>query len=909
MLPGFLARVALADSEPVPVYHFQAGASFCLSRRDRSLPHAQGLANHSSTLTLRILIALLALASLQFEVAWAQGSQTDKHDVVVTGSAAHGQTAQIASLVQVPDWQTAPNGGLLSSGYLSTLGNQIVDAAGNPQRLACAGYNEPGPDIAADLAGMKRAGFNCARYPFDEAALPSTFKVMDTIVAAAAPLGMKVIFDHHVDDAEDLCGGQQQNGLWFDIGAGSNNTDGCGNKGTVTREKFKADWVTVAMHYAGNSTVIAFDLDNEPVVLGEHASPITWGTNEPTDIHRMFEEVGSAIEAADPGVLIVGECPINYSGTLLNGQPEGTKGIMDCSKALSVPVLLAHGAPKFVYSIHDYPNIGTNNVGPSIADRNAAWGFLEIRNIAPVWVGEMGSSLDNAHSDGVTVAQQSAWATALIAYVNGKAPGGPLFNPPWQPIGTDWWAWGDLSGQTPDGTMKGTELRSAQLAIYSQLRFVRADVASRHSGLSGADAGRGGHLLPKGWLTTRGAQIVDERGNQVRIASVGVPGNDGVDGAARFLHFVNYQATMQGMVADGINTIRIAWSDLTLNASPKPGAINYDLNPDLKGLNSLQVIDKLVDFAGAIGLRVIFDHHTNDGGDHGWGGQQTNGLWFDKGPGTDGTDGSNPGTVTQQQFETNTLALVQRYRTNSTVIGFDLDNEPLSHGTGGVSLNWGQGGPTDIWRMYTDLGNAILAINPSLLIICEGPQSTSNTGNGLAGIGPEGDLTAVGGVHGVAAKPVILEVPHQVVYSVHEYDTNVYDFGANDQPATLIPHMNADWGYLYTQNIAPVWIGEMGSNLDKPPDRVWAQTLLDYMNGKDAAQGGPAFKGQDQPVSGSWWLWGNFPGEQTDGTLESDWVSPRRDQQGITDQLLYRSMKSSSSTANNQNRPVRKSGE
>jgi endoglucanase len=106
-----------------------------------------------------------------------------------------------------------------------------------------------------------------------------------------------------------------------------------------------------------------------------------------------------------------------------------------------------------------------------------------------------------------------------------------------------------------------------------------------------------------------------------------------------------------------------------------------------------------------------------------------------------------------------------------------------------------------------------------------------------------------------------------------------------------------------------VWIGEMGSNLDKPPDRVWAQTLLDYMNGKDGALGGPGFKGQDQPISGSWWLWGNFPGEQTDGTLESDWVSPRRDQQGITDQLLFKPMNSGSSTASDQKRSVRKSGE
>jgi hypothetical protein len=388
---------------------------------------------------------------------------------VATATAATQQTASPAH----PSPVVSSTGGLLSPGFLSTSGNQIVDSTGRPQRLACVGYNEPSKDIVGDVAGMKKAGFNCLRYPFDEMALSSTFAEMDAIVAAATPLGMKVIFDHHVDDSKELCGGQQQNGLWFDSGEGSNNSDGCGNKGTVTRAQFKADWIAVAKHYAGDSTVIAFDLDNEPLVLGKDSTPINWGGGGPTDIMKMFEEVGSAIEATDPGVLVVGECPINYSGTLLNGEPEGTKGIMDCSGAESHPVVLTPAAPKFAYSIHDYPNVGVNNEGPSTADRNAAWGFLEMHNTAPVWIGEMGASLDEPLDfDGkITVEQQAAWAKSLVDYLNGRDPNGPRFTATQQPFGTDWWAWGDLSGQTPDGTLKGTTLRPEQLAIYSQLQF------------------------------------------------------------------------------------------------------------------------------------------------------------------------------------------------------------------------------------------------------------------------------------------------------------------------------------------------------------------------------------------------------------------------------------------------------
>jgi hypothetical protein len=133
----------------------------------------------------------------------------------------------------------------------------------------------------------------------------------------------------------------------------------------------------------------------------------------------------------------------------------------------------------------------------------------------------------------------------------------------------------------------------------------------------------------------------------------------------------------------------------------------------------------------------------------------------------------------------------------------------------------------------------------------------------------------------------VLHIPNQIVYSVHEYGPEVDDYGANEQPSTLIPHMNADWGYLVAQHIAPVWIGEMGSNLDSTQEQNWAQAMVDYMNGKYGAQGGPVFTGNQQRIGGDWWLWGNFDGELPDGTLEDNWTTPRPDQKVITDQMSY----------------------
>ncbi|MDQ2801346.1 MAG: glycoside hydrolase family 5 protein [Pseudomonadota bacterium] len=397
---------------------------------------------------------------------------------------------------------------------------------------------------------------------------------------------------------------------------------------------------------------------------------------------------------------------------------------------------------------------------------------------------------------------------------------------------------------------------------------------------TGGPAGRGGYLLPAGFLSTNGNQIVDQSGQPVRIAGIGWNGPDGGAGSELSgLEETGYRNVMDSIKADGFNTIRIPWSNVSLHAMPKPGTVSYIKNPGLQGLNTLGIFDEVVKYAGRIGLKIIFDHHTDDAGPHDWGGQQANGLWIDRGPGTDGTDGSgHAGTVTAARFEHDWVALARHYAGNPTVVGFDLDNEP----TGSGQINWGEGGPTDIHRMCTDVGNAIQAVNPDALMICEGPQEWSGPAPGMPDGGPDGDLS------GVARKPVRLHTPNKVVYSAHEYPTEIS--GQHLSAAEMISQMNAAWGYLVTQNIAPVWIGEMGSSMRERVDPVWAATLLDYMNGRLGSQGGPTFSGNQQPVSGSWWLAGDNEGQLPDG-IQSAWGPPghyRPRQQAVTDRMLFR---------------------
>lgn len=337
--------------------------------------------------------------------------------------------------------------------------------------------------------------------------------------------------------------------------------------------------------------------------------------------------------------------------------------------------------------------------------------------------------------------------------------------------------------------------------------------------------------LPPGYLHTSGSQIVDAAGRPVRIASVGWN-----------QHFGDVPATVNAIAASGFNTIRVSWDDADLAADRV-------------------LLAHIVAAATRSGLKVIIDHHNNEGFTNprdGYGAQQRNGLWFDRGPGTNNTNGAGvPGTVSAARFEADWLTIARVFAGNPTVIGFDLDNEPTANG----HITWGGGGPTDIHAMYQTVGDAIQRIDPGVLIIAEGPQNY-RTSFAHRGPAPVGDLTMVG------SRPVVLTIPDHVVYSVHDYPTGISNFRPDSGPAA-IAQMNRVWGYLVTDHIAPVWIGEMGSSMKTANDRAWAATLLGYMNGQDGAEGGPVFTAGQQPVPGDWWAWGYLPGQAPDGTLNA----------------------------------------
>lgn len=348
---------------------------------------------------------------------------------------------------------------LLPCGMFHTAGSQVVDQRSRPVRLVCAGWFGDLPNYDAQMLAMTVAGFDCVRVSFFNASLDQDLGLIDQTVAAAAKVGIRVIINNHANEGQGDCVSQQGNGIWFDSGPGSNGTDGCGSAGTVTAAKFQRDWVRVAKHYAGNPTVIGFDLWNEPLEIPGGSQ---WGGGGPTDIHAMYQTVGNAVEEADPGTLIICEGPIVWQ-PLYNA---------DLSHVASTPVVLS-ASNQVVYSVHLYPSsIGAEpfDSGPQyVHTLNQAFGYLITQNIAPVWIGEIGASMSSQ--------DDQAWADTVVPYINGKAAGGLVVPAGGQPPGIDWWMWDCDPGGSPVGVLQ-SDLKTLwpnQAAVFSQ--FAQAPIA------------------------------------------------------------------------------------------------------------------------------------------------------------------------------------------------------------------------------------------------------------------------------------------------------------------------------------------------------------------------------------------------------------------------------------------------
>ncbi len=379
------------------------------------------------------------------------------------------------------------------------------------------------------------------------------------------------------------------------------------------------------------------------------------------------------------------------------------------------------------------------------------------------------------------------------------------------------------------GVLSGTTVFIITRAIHSQ------------------QAGQGSGAEP--WHT-KGSQILDANNRPVRIAGINWFGFETQSFVVHGLQTRNYRDMLNQIKGLGYNTLRLPYSNQLFDPASRPSGIDYGKNPDLQGLQGLQLMDKIVDYATSIGLHIILDQHRPDAS-----GQSA--LWY-----------------TNAYPETRWIAdwqmLANHYKNNPLVIGADLHNEPHAPAC------WGCGNPALDWRLAAGrAGNAILAVNPNWLIFVEGVDCY---GNGGVTQGSNASCYWWGGnLAGVKDYPVKLNVAHRLVYSVHDYPSSVNAqpwFAAANYPANLDGVWNTYWGYVQKEGIAPVWVGEFGTRLQTQADKEWFNSLISYLG-----TGASGF-------NWTFWCWNPDSGD-TGGILQDDWRTVNAAKQNELKPILF----------------------
>jgi endoglucanase len=354
-----------------------------------------------------------------------------------------------------------------------------------------------------------------------------------------------------------------------------------------------------------------------------------------------------------------------------------------------------------------------------------------------------------------------------------------------------------------------------------------------------------------GYLRTDGNRIVDATGATVRLTGINW---FGMETDNRTFHglWASPPATWRGqidrMAELGFNTLRIPYSGDALRPGATATSINTWTNPDLIGLHPLEILDKVIEYAGSKGMRVILDRHRPTAA-----GQTA--LWYTP-------------TVSEASMIADWQMLAQRYAGNTTVIGADLFNEPHAEGTdpNGTGACWGCGDPARDWRLAAErIGNAILEVNPNWLIFVEGVSCLSggnpNAWDNVPDPWQNCDWWG-GNLSQAIEQPVRLNVPNRLVYAPHDYAISVYDrqpwFNDPDFPNNLPAVWDHFWGKIAKQNVAPILLGEFGSTLANPLDVQWLTTLMNYLT--------------ENGMSFTYWSWNPNSGD-TGGIALDDWYS------------------------------------
>jgi endoglucanase len=292
-------------------------------------------------------------------------------------------------------------------------------------------------------------------------------------------------------------------------------------------------------------------------------------------------------------------------------------------------------------------------------------------------------------------------------------------------------------------------------------------------------------------LHTSSHQILDQSGKPLRLTSVNWYGFDEKEYVVGGLDHAPLATIIQEIVGLGVNSVRLPWANETLEKNPRVPDYAVKANPQFRGKRAMEIMDAVIRALADARIMVILDNHVSRA-DWCCSEKDGNGLWY---------NAEYPETAWLRDWQ----KIVRRYKNEPWVVGADLRNE-LRNGAA-----WGGSDPKFDWHAAAERGgNAVLAANPRLLIMVEGPEYSTNFA-------------------GFDKLPVRLKMADRLVYSPHAYNIDRHPFASYDE---LKQVYDARAGFLlHVEPGVPLWVGEFGTcqTLDCGANSDWFVMYIRYM--------------------------------------------------------------------------------
>jgi endoglucanase len=324
--------------------------------------------------------------------------------------------------------------------------------------------------------------------------------------------------------------------------------------------------------------------------------------------------------------------------------------------------------------------------------------------------------------------------------------------------------------------------------------------------------------ITKNFLSTSGNKLVNASGKEVRLTGVNWFGFETAMYKPHGLWSRDMKSVLKQIKDLKFNCVRIPWTDAMLNTGVTIQIDSYGTDPytgvspmngDIKNITTpILLLDQLIKYCQELNLKVILDNHARIAD-----GYLSETIWYSS-------------TVSEAKWIENWVFMANRYKDYDAVIGLDLDNEPHGKVAGSPqTATWGNSNPATDWNKAVErCGNAILNVNPNVLIVAEGIESYG------------GDNYWWGGnLIGAKTYPIVLSKTNKLIYSPHEYGPTVFEqpwFSESNFPANMTAIWDKYFGYLYNNNTSPLLVGEFGIKTAGGKDEVWIKSFLTYMGSK-----------------------------------------------------------------------------